>query len=383
VNERLVRFAASAAAVALSLGAFAPARVSPASFATADVAKAKAEGLVVFYTSVDVSVAERLARDFQAKYGIKVQVERTAASASSSASARSTAANLHVVDVVNTSDAANFLVWKSSGWLAAVPARGYCALLAARVSRPRRDLRDLACDALADRVQHLAGQAGGRAQDLGRPARAAVEVQARQGASRVQRQRDDRRLRADEGVRLGYLQKLGAQSVMQVQSSTEPPKVLSRGEQSVMAGGNEYVVFQLQAQGSPLVLVYPREGTPFETSPAAVMKDAPHPNAGAAVLPVHVQQGHAADAGRLRRTALRARGLEGTGESRPDHAHPAVPRRSGRRAQDERRDEGPSMRSTSAPDTRPASPARSPRAWARSRAPRCRHRSRTRQSARW
>jgi iron(III) transport system substrate-binding protein len=76
-----------------------------------------------------------------------------------------------------------------------------------------------------------------------------------------------------------YLQKLGDQKVMQVQSSTEPPKVLSRGEQPVMAGGNEYVVFQLQSQGSPLVLVYPPEGTPFETSPAAVFKEAPHPNA--------------------------------------------------------------------------------------------------------
>src|ERR1700680_4644138 len=78
MHPSLLRFVrCAAAAVVLLLAAFTPARVSTAPFVTPDLAKAKAEGLVVFYTSVDVSVAERLARDFQSKYGIKVQVERT------------------------------------------------------------------------------------------------------------------------------------------------------------------------------------------------------------------------------------------------------------------------------------------------------------------
>jgi iron(III) transport system substrate-binding protein len=43
--------------------------------------------------------------------------------------------------------------------------------------------------------------------------------------------------------------------------------------------GSEYVVLRALARGAPLAIVYPVEGTPLIISHAAVMKDAPHPNA--------------------------------------------------------------------------------------------------------
>ncbi|MEH2557142.1 ABC-type glycerol-3-phosphate transport system substrate-binding protein [Bradyrhizobium algeriense] len=50
---------------------------------------AKKEGKVIYYTSTDLPVAEKLAKAFEAKYpGIAVRVERTGADACSSASAR-------------------------------------------------------------------------------------------------------------------------------------------------------------------------------------------------------------------------------------------------------------------------------------------------------
>jgi iron(III) transport system substrate-binding protein len=76
-----------------------------------------------------------------------------------------------------------------------------------------------------------------------------------------------------------YLQKLGAQKIMQVQSSTEPPKKLAVGERPIMADGNEYNLFTLKESGKPIEIVYPTEGTPLITSPSAVMAKAPHPNA--------------------------------------------------------------------------------------------------------
>ena len=276
---RLSRIIGAAAVVAFVCGALAPARVSPASFATADVAKAKAEGLVVFYTSVDVSVAERLARDFQAKYGIKVQVERTGSERVFQRVGQEYGSNLHVVDVVNTSDAANFLVWKSSGWLASIPLEDI-----ARYWPPEFRDRDATFATWRATLSPIAynaslvksADAPKTWADLLAPQWKSKLVKAHPAYSGSEMTADYELMKA---FGWSYLQKLGAQGVMQVQSSTEPPKVLSRGEQAVMAGGNEYVVFQLQAQGSPLALVYPREGTPFETSPAAVMKDAPHPNA--------------------------------------------------------------------------------------------------------
>jgi iron(III) transport system substrate-binding protein len=112
---RLIRMIPLALVALLALPA------SAASFVSPDVAKAKAEGSVVFYTAVDLTVAQRVARDFEAKYGIKVQVERTGSERVFQRVGQEYASNIHAVDVVNSSDAANFLVWKQNGWLATVP----------------------------------------------------------------------------------------------------------------------------------------------------------------------------------------------------------------------------------------------------------------------
>ncbi len=76
-----------------------------------------------------------------------------------------------------------------------------------------------------------------------------------------------------------YFEKLGQQNVMQVQSSTEPPKKLAQGERALEVDGNEYNVFRLQDEGEPIKIVYPEEGTPLAVGNAAVLKQAPNPNA--------------------------------------------------------------------------------------------------------
>ncbi len=77
----------------------------------------------------------------------------------------------------------------------------------------------------------------------------------------------------------GYLEKLSKQRVMQVQSSTDPPKKLSLGERAVMADGNEYGVVLLKEAGQPVEPLYPTEGTPTISGPTAIFETAPHPNA--------------------------------------------------------------------------------------------------------
>src|SRR6476469_3058926 len=76
-----------------------------------------------------------------------------------------------------------------------------------------------------------------------------------------------------------YLEKLAKQRVMQVQSSTEPPKKLALGERAIMADGNEYVLLVMKKEGNPVEPIYPKEGSPLIISPSAIMKNAPHPNA--------------------------------------------------------------------------------------------------------
>ncbi|HTJ25355.1 MAG TPA: extracellular solute-binding protein [Candidatus Limnocylindria bacterium] len=278
MDSRLTRIAHTALAASLVL-TLTPRDAQSAAFVTPDVAKAKAEGTVVFYTAVDVSVAQRVARDFETKYGIKVQVERTGSERVFQRVGQEYGSNIHAVDVVNSSDAANFLVWKKNGWLASVPLEEI-----ARYWPPAYRDRDNDFATWRATLSPIAYNASlVKPADAPKTWAALLQPQWKGKIVKAHPAYSGSEMTADyqliQAFGWSYLQKLAGQSVMQVQSSTEPPKVLSRGEQPVMAGGNEYVVFQMQQQGSPLGLVYPPEGTPFENSPAAVMKDAPHPNA--------------------------------------------------------------------------------------------------------
>src|SRR5580704_9546085 len=76
------------------------------------------EGAVSYYTSTDLPVAEKVAKAFEAKYpGIKVRTERTGAERVFQRIGQEYSSNIHAVDVVNSSDAAHFIVWKRDGIL--------------------------------------------------------------------------------------------------------------------------------------------------------------------------------------------------------------------------------------------------------------------------
>src|SRR5689334_10311451 len=111
--------AALTAAAALSTRVMAAAP-PPEAVTPALVEAAKKEGQVIYYTSTDLPVAEKLARMFEAKYsGISVRVERTGAERVFQRIGQEYASNIHAVDVVNSSDAAHFIAWKRDGVLAA------------------------------------------------------------------------------------------------------------------------------------------------------------------------------------------------------------------------------------------------------------------------
>ena len=77
---------------------------------------AKKEGKVVWYTAVDLPVAEKVGKAFEAKYpGIAVRIERSGAERVFQRIGQEYASNIHAVDVANSSDAAHFIVWKRDG----------------------------------------------------------------------------------------------------------------------------------------------------------------------------------------------------------------------------------------------------------------------------
>src|SRR5678815_5702186 len=80
---------------------------------------AKKEGKVVWYTSVDLPLSEKVGKAFEAKYpGIAVRVERSGAERLFQRIGQEAASNIRACDVVNSSDAAHMIVWKRDGWLA-------------------------------------------------------------------------------------------------------------------------------------------------------------------------------------------------------------------------------------------------------------------------
>ena len=82
------------------------------------IAAAKKEGKVVWYTSIDLAGAERIAKTFEAKFpGISVKVERSGAERVFQRIGQEYQSRIFAVDVVNTSDAAHVIVWKRNGWL--------------------------------------------------------------------------------------------------------------------------------------------------------------------------------------------------------------------------------------------------------------------------
>ena len=246
------------------------------------VEAAKKEGKVVWYTSVDLPVAERIGKAFEAKYpGINVRVERTGAERVFQRIGQEYSANIHAVDVVNSSDAAHFIVWKKKGILQPYVPED----VAKHYPDDHKDkdgqfatFRAWLCVIGYNTNLVKKEDAPKSFADLLDPKWKSKIVKAHPGYSGTimtatfQIARD---------IGWGYFEKLAKQNIMQVQSSSDPPKKLALGERAVMADGNEYNMFRLKERKNPgpVEIVYPTEGTPLIIGPNAIFKAAPNPNA--------------------------------------------------------------------------------------------------------
>jgi iron(III) transport system substrate-binding protein len=270
-----------AALAALALGAGAAHAQSPVYTVTPELeAAAKREGKLVYYTSIDLKVAEDLAKAFERRYPeIKVHVERNGAERQFSKIGQEYSSRIFNVDTVNSSDAAHFIFWKREGWLAPALPEEVRRLYPAGSFDPEGFHAPMraSTSVIAYNTNLVpAAEAPRSFRDLLDPKWRGKMVKAHPGYSGTiltatyQIGRD---------VGWDFLEKLAGQQVMQVQSSTEPPRKVIAGERPVMADGNEYVVFLEQARGAPIAAVYPTEGTPMIIGPSGVMKNARNPNA--------------------------------------------------------------------------------------------------------
>jgi iron(III) transport system substrate-binding protein len=276
--------AAFGAATALSpptwSAAPAPSKVTP------DLVEAASkEGKAVWYTAVDLPVAERMAKAFEAKYpGIAVRVERSGGERIFQRIGQEYASNIHAVDVVNSSDAAHFIIWKRQGILLSYVPEDVALHYPPEHRDPDGQFASwrIWLSVIGYNTNMVKPEDAPRSfADLLDPKWAGKIVKAHPGYSGTI-MTATYQIARDLGWE--YFEKLAKQRIMQVQSSADPPKKLALGERAVMADGNDYNLIQMKEKGEPVEIVYPTEGAPLIVGPSGLMKDAPNPNAAKLLL---------------------------------------------------------------------------------------------------
>jgi iron(III) transport system substrate-binding protein len=284
MRRRLSRRQAIKGTTALALTAFASplkaAAPEPVAITPQLIEAARREGTIVLYSAMDLPVGEKLGKAFEDQYpGLTVQIERSGSERLFQRVGQEFSSHIHAADVVTTADASHVISWKRNGWLAPFVPEDV-----ARFFPPQHRDADgmfatsriwLSSIAYNTNLVKPADAPSSFA-DLLDPKWAGKMVKGHPAYSGTIMTATFQLVRE-----LGwqYLETLSKQRVMQVQSSTDPPKKLALGERAVMADGNDYNVVLLKEAGQPVEPLYPIEGTPTISGPTGIFVSAPHPNA--------------------------------------------------------------------------------------------------------
>jgi iron(III) transport system substrate-binding protein len=240
---------------------------------------ARKEGKVVWYTSLALPSAEKVAKLFETAYpGVKVEVHRTGSERILSRVMQELQAGIKNVDVVHTSDAGHFVLLKSKGLLTKYTPAGVDAFPAGFKDRDGYfyGLRATVSVIAYNTKAVPAAEAPKTWKDLLDPKWKGKMVTAHPGYSGVI---------ATHVLALvnqhgwDYFKQLAQNRLMLVQSAVDPAGVVASGERAVAVDGGEYTFYQTRKKGNPIELVYPKDGVPLIVSPTAITSFAPHPGA--------------------------------------------------------------------------------------------------------
>jgi iron(III) transport system substrate-binding protein len=240
---------------------------------------AKKEGKVVWYTSLVLPSAEKVAKLFETTYpDIKVEVHRTGSQRILQRVMQELSANIKNVDVIHTSDAGHYVLLKEKKLLAKYTPAGVEKFPAGFKDKDGYyyGLRATVNAIFYNTKAVTAADAPKRWKDLLDPKWKGKMVTAHPGYSGVI---------ATHVLALvhlhgwDYFKALAQNKLMIVQSANDPTTVVSSGERVVAVDGGEYSAYQLKKKGNPIEIVYPKEGVPLVVSPTAITAFAPHPNA--------------------------------------------------------------------------------------------------------
>src|ERR1700729_4493662 len=241
---------------------------------------ARKEGKISYYSALELNVAERLAKAFEAKYpGIAVRVERSGAERIFQRIAQEQGSGINAVDVANSTDPAHYLDWKEKDWLAPYLPDDVAKYFPKDQFDPDGTYATSCAwmEAIGYNTNLVKPEDAPKSYaDLLDPKWQGKIVKAHPGYSGAI-------LTAtfvlSRDLGWAYFESLAKQKVMQVQSAADPPKKLLLGERAIMADGNDYNLLLAKDEGKPVEVVYAAEGSPLIIVPCGIFRGAPNPNA--------------------------------------------------------------------------------------------------------
>jgi iron(III) transport system substrate-binding protein len=259
-----------------------PASAQPKPFTpdTVDMAAAKKEGAVTWYTSTPVEVAQKIATLFQQQTGIKVELFRSGGSAVLRRFMQEIDARRVIADVMTVSDPA---------------AAG--ALIKRDLLVPFRPKNfDKIPDEVKDAKGHHVAQ---RLNLVGIIARTDKPVELPRNWTDLTQPKykgllvmPDPSYTAIQLMVVGTLsrkygwefyEKLRANDIMIVQGHQQVSETLTRGERLIAAEGADQYAWTDRKAGHKVQTIFPTDGAFAISSPTSVIKGSPHPNAAKAL----------------------------------------------------------------------------------------------------
>jgi iron(III) transport system substrate-binding protein len=287
-----------------ALGALALSGPAKAADAT-DPAAAKTEGKVVWYTSTPIETANRIAKLFEERTGIKVEMFRSGGSAILRRFMQEYDAKRIAADVLTTSDpaAANALAEKDV----------FVAFKPEGIDKIPAEAKDADGRWIAQRLNMMTIFA--RADKIGAadmPKTWSDLTDAKYKGKLVTTDPSFTSLQLSVvgmlSQKLGwnYYEKLRQNDIMIVQGNQQVSDNLKRGERLIAAGALDSYAADDRKEGYNIVTIYPTEGAFVIPSPTGVVKGSPNPNAAklfaAFMITVEVQKIFPEDGGYAART---------------------------------------------------------------------------------
>jgi iron(III) transport system substrate-binding protein len=243
-----------------------------------DIEKAKAEGNVVLYTSLDTQIVDAINAPFTQKYGIQVQYFRGGSSDVTSKVLAEADAGRPQADMVDASDLAALLLMKERKLLKPFRSAASAAVAA--------NLQDPDATWITDRLTQAVIQYNTKELGSAPPKTWADLGKADMNGRLVYFSSAN----GDGAPRIYTLAKHLGWDVVKAMAATKPlrvqtpqviTQVLERGERAAGFLQNDNIAWRSKLQGKPTDYLFPAEGVPTEIGACGLLRSSPRPHAAA------------------------------------------------------------------------------------------------------